>query len=182
MTKGTISGVNLCVFPFTPPYGSTDYKFHTLSGNLVGSGNYSGTIRTTYQYRQQAQSNPGDTSNHYVETRLIIMLHHLHHRPLSLNANTTNAVCPPGSDMCDDPHMQGLRGQTIDWSGVDGGWYCLITDDNANIHVNVRLTAPLPEEFPNRQLITGLSILSEGSSLVIEVKDCLLYTSPSPRD
>ena len=73
--------------------------------------------------------------------------------------------------MCDDPHMQGLRGQTIDWSGVDGGWYCLVTDDNANLHVNVRLTAPLPEEFPNRQLITGLSIMSEGDSLVIDVKD-----------
>ena len=73
--------------------------------------------------------------------------------------------------MCDDPHMQGLRGQTIDWSGVDGGWYCLVTDDNANLQVNVRLTAPLPEEFPNRQLITGLSIMSEGDSLVIDVKD-----------
>ena len=73
--------------------------------------------------------------------------------------------------MCDDPHMQGLRGQAIHWSGVDGGWYCLVTDDNANLHVNVRLTAPLPEEFPDRQLITGLSVMSEGHSLVIEVKD-----------
>ena len=73
--------------------------------------------------------------------------------------------------MCDDAHMQGLRGQTIDWSGVDGGWYCLVTDDNANLHANVRLTAPLPEDFPNRQLITGFSIISEGHSLVIEVKD-----------
>ena len=65
--------------------------------------------------------------------------------------------------------MLGLRGQTIDWSGVDGGWYCLVTEDNANVHVNVRLTAPLPEEFPDRQLITGLSIVSDGHSLVIEV-------------
>ena len=73
--------------------------------------------------------------------------------------------------MCDDPHMQGLRGQTIDWSGADGGWYCLVTDDNANLHVNVRLTAPLPEQFPDRQLITGLSIMAEESSLVVEVKD-----------
>lgn len=79
------------------------------------------------------------------------------------------AACPDGSDVCDDPHMQGLRGQSIDWSGVDGGWYCLVTDDNANIHVNVRLTAPLPETFPNRQLITGVSILSEGHSVAIEV-------------
>ena len=67
--------------------------------------------------------------------------------------------------------MQGLRGQKIDWSGVDGGWYCLIADEDANLHVNVRLTAPLPEEFPDRQLVTGVSFISEGNSLVLEVKD-----------
>eukprot|EP00903_Cladosiphon_okamuranus_P010197 g9656.t1 len=68
-----------------------------------------------------------------------------------------------------DPHMKGLRGQMIDWSGVDGGWYSLIKDDDAELDINVRLTAPLPDEFPDRQLITGLSVLSEGHSLVIEV-------------
>ena len=79
--------------------------------------------------------------------------------------------------------MKGLRGQKIDWSGIDGGWYNMVKDDTVNLHVNVRVTAPLPEEFPDRQLITGLSVLSEGHSLVIEVKNpCLLYTSPSPRD
>ena len=67
--------------------------------------------------------------------------------------------------------MQGLRGQHIDWSGVDGGWYCLVKDEDADFHVNVRLTAPLPEEFPNRQLVTGVSVISEGNSLVVEVKD-----------
>lgn len=67
--------------------------------------------------------------------------------------------------------MTGLRGQKIDWSGVDGGWYCLVKDDDINLQVNVRLTAPLPHEFPDRQLITGLSILSEGHSLVVEVND-----------
>lgn len=71
----------------------------------------------------------------------------------------------------DDPHMTGLRGQKIDWSGVDGGWYCLVKEDGINLQVNLRLTAPLADEFPDRQLITGLSILSEGHSLVVEVDD-----------
>ena len=67
--------------------------------------------------------------------------------------------------------MQGLRGQRINWSGVDGGWYCLVKDKDADFHVNVRLTAPDREEFPDRQLVTGLSLISDGNSLVIEVRD-----------
>eukprot|EP00903_Cladosiphon_okamuranus_P022268 g20475.t1 len=77
--------------------------------------------------------------------------------------------CSSGDYVCDDPHMYGLRGQRIDWSGVDGGWYSLIKDDNADLNINVRLTAPLPEEFPDRQLMTGLAVLSEGHSVVVEV-------------
>ena len=73
--------------------------------------------------------------------------------------------------MCGDPHMQGLRGQRIDWSGVDGSWYCLVKDGNTDFHVNVRLTAPLPKKFPTRQLVTGVSVISEGKSLVLEVKN-----------
>ncbi|CAN0084804.1 unnamed protein product [Ectocarpus sp. 8 AP-2014] len=80
-------------------------------------------------------------------------------------------ACPNGDLDCGDPHMQGLRGQRIDWSGVDGGWYSLIKDENADLHVNVRLSAPLPEKFPDRQLMTSLAVLSEGHSLVIEVKN-----------
>lgn len=67
--------------------------------------------------------------------------------------------------------MHGLSGQSIDWSGVDGGWYSLVKDEEDDIHINVRLTAPLPVEFPNRQLTTGVAILSGGHSLVIEVKN-----------
>eukprot|EP00752_Nemacystus_decipiens_P006653 g5981.t1 len=74
-------------------------------------------------------------------------------------------------DSVGDPHMRGLRGQMIDWSGVDGGWYSLIKDDHADVHINVRLTAPLPDEFPHRQLQTSLAVLSKGHSLVIEVKN-----------
>ena len=71
--------------------------------------------------------------------------------------------------MCGDPHMQGLRGQQIDWSGIDNSWYCMVSDDTDGINVNVRLNAPLPEDFPDRQLITGLSVMSQGHSLVIVV-------------
>ncbi|CAN0225392.1 unnamed protein product, partial [Ectocarpus sp. 12 AP-2014] len=65
--------------------------------------------------------------------------------------------------------MKGLLGQSIDWFGVDGEWYSFVKDPDMDLHVNVRLTAPLPEEFPDRQLVTGLSIISEGHSLVLEV-------------
>ena len=67
--------------------------------------------------------------------------------------------------------MQGLRGQHINWSGVDGGWYCLVKDQDADFHVNVRLTAPQPEEFPDRQLVTGVGVIADGNSLVVEVRD-----------
>ena len=68
--------------------------------------------------------------------------------------------------------MRGLRGQRIDWSGVDGGWYSLIKDDdNAGLNINARLTAPLPDEFPDRQLVTGLTVMSEGHSLTVEVEN-----------
>ncbi|CAN0150915.1 unnamed protein product [Ectocarpus sp. 12 AP-2014] len=67
--------------------------------------------------------------------------------------------------------MRGLRGQRIDWSGIDGGWYSMVKDDTAELSINVRLTAPLPDEFPDRQLVTGLTVMSEGHSLTIEVEN-----------
>ena len=80
-------------------------------------------------------------------------------------------ACPTGDAVCGEPHTQGLRGQKIDWNGVDGGWYSLIKDDNADLHINVRLTAPLYDEYAHRQLITSLAVMSQGHSLVIEVKN-----------
>ena len=81
-------------------------------------------------------------------------------------------ACPPGSLVCADPHVQGLRGQKFDWSGVDGGWYSLIKDDSSDgLLINCRVTAPLPVQFPHRQLMTGISIVSGGHSLVLEVRD-----------
>ncbi|CAN0285148.1 unnamed protein product [Ascophyllum nodosum] len=80
-------------------------------------------------------------------------------------------VCPCGVDVCFDPHLQGLRGQHIEWTGVDGGWYALVNDDEDDLQINVRTTAPLPNDFPDRQFITGVAILSQGHSLVVEVKE-----------
>ena len=67
--------------------------------------------------------------------------------------------------------MQGLGGQRIDWSGIDGGWYCLVKDEREDLHINVRVNAPLPIDFPHRQLVTAISVVSGGHSLGIEVKD-----------
>lgn len=67
--------------------------------------------------------------------------------------------------------MVGVRGQHIDWAGEDKGWYALV-HDGPQAQIAVRLTAPLSTEFPDRQLITGVSVLSWGGhSLVIEAKD-----------
>lgn len=79
------------------------------------------------------------------------------------------SVCNDKMNACDNRHMQGLHGQAIDWSGVDGGWYSLIKDEEADIFVNIRATSPLPLEVP--ELITGVSVLSAGHSLIIEVKN-----------
>lgn len=73
--------------------------------------------------------------------------------------------------MCDDPRMKGLRGQKIELSGTNGGWYSMIRDEDANFHVNVRLTSPLPTVLPDRQPITGLSVLSKGHSMIFDVKN-----------
>ncbi|CAM9361358.1 unnamed protein product [Ectocarpus sp. 4 AP-2014] len=85
------------------------------------------------------------------------------------SASVCPPACPDGSNLCKDPHMKGLLGQSINWSGIDGGWYSFVQDPDMDLNVNVRLTAPLPEEFPDRQLVTGLSVMAGGHSLVIEV-------------
>ncbi|MEP5375890.1 MAG: hypothetical protein ABJQ14_08880, partial [Hyphomicrobiales bacterium] len=67
--------------------------------------------------------------------------------------------------------MVGMLGQKFDWSGEDKGWYSLVSDGE-DFQLNVRVTAPMPEDFPDRQLVSAVSILSSGGrSLVIEVKD-----------
>lgn len=71
-----------------------------------------------------------------------------------------------------DPHMTGLLGQRIDWAGEDGAWYCLISN-GPDFHLNVRLTAPMPVEFPERQLVSAVNIITDNGlhSLLVEVKD-----------
>lgn len=43
-------------------------------------------------------------------------------------------------------------------------------DDELDLQVNVRVTAP-SADFPDRQLMTGVAVLSAGHSLVVEVRD-----------
>ena len=67
--------------------------------------------------------------------------------------------------------MIGMLGQKFDWSGQDKGWYSLVSDGQ-DFQLNVRVAAPMPEEFPDRQLVSAISILSPGGrSFVIEVKN-----------
>lgn len=67
--------------------------------------------------------------------------------------------------------MVGLAGQKVDWWGEDGAWYSLLKDKDSDLNINVRLTAPLPDDFPERQLITGVSIMSHGKSIMVENTD-----------
>lgn len=67
--------------------------------------------------------------------------------------------------------MVGMLGQKFDWSGQEKGW-CSLVSDASDFQLNVRVTVPMPEEFPDRQLVTAASVLSPGGrSLVIELKD-----------
>ena len=67
--------------------------------------------------------------------------------PLSLLTHAV-VVSPGTIDVCKDPHMTGLRRQSFTWTGVDGGLYCLPRDAVADLHINVRTTAPRPVDFP----------------------------------
>ena len=69
--------------------------------------------------------------------------------------------------------MTGFLGQKFDFTGDDGGWYCLVKDDN--MQVSMRVTTPVPS-VPEITYITGLSVLttdSDGSdhNIVVHVKD-----------
>ena len=81
-----------------------------------------------------------------------------------------------------DPHMTGFLGQKFDFTGEDGGWYCLIKDDN--MQVSMRVTTPVPS-VPEITYITGLSVLTkdvDGSDhdIVIQVKDPYNLDSSCP--
>lgn len=91
-------------------------------------------------------------------------------------------LCPCAVDVCFNPHLPGLHRQYVEWIGVDGGWYALVRDDEDDFQINVRTTAPMPNDFPDRQFITGVAILSHGHSFVIEVKEPYNVKTPGCAD
>ena len=69
--------------------------------------------------------------------------------------------------------MTGFLGQKFDFTGEDGGWYCLIKDDG--MQVSMRVSSPVPS-VPEITYITGLAVLTTdedgtGHDIVVEVKD-----------
>ena len=82
-----------------------------------------------------------------------------------------NGFCNPS--IFDDPHVTGLRGQRFDWSGEDGGWYAFLSIQD-QLQMNLRVTSHLPTTFPERQLVTGVAVVTEGGhSIVVDVVDPL---------
>ena len=68
--------------------------------------------------------------------------------------------------------MTGFRGQTFDFTGEDGEWYCLVSD-LPSMHLNMRVTAPVPS-LPEITYITGISVVTTDAegfdhSIVVEV-------------
>ncbi|CAM9145362.1 unnamed protein product [Ectocarpus sp. 6 AP-2014] len=48
--------------------------------------------------------------------------------PEGLECCLENLVCVVPAEDGSDPHMTGFRGQKFDFTGVDGEWYCLVSD------------------------------------------------------
>ena len=85
-----------------------------------------------------------------------------------------NGFCNP--TIFDDPHVTGLRGQRYDWSGEDGGWYAFLSTQD-ELQMNLRVTSHLPTTFPERQLVTGVAVVTEGGHTVkAEIADPLDLT------
>lgn len=84
-----------------------------------------------------------------------------------------NGFCNPS--IFDDPHVAGLRGQRYDWAGEDGGWYAFLSTDL--LQMNLRVSSYLPDTFPDRQLVTGVALITSGGhSVTLEVSDPLDLT------
>lgn len=62
------------------------------------------------------------------------------------------------------------RGSPGSWARTGGGSHSLIKAEAIDLHVIVEITA-LVDEFPERHLITALSIAAEGHSVLIEARD-----------
>ena len=82
-----------------------------------------------------------------------------------------NGFCNPS--IFDDPHVNGLRGQRYDWCGEDGGWYAFLATQ-AQLQMNLRVTSHLPTTFPERQLVTGVAVVTEGGhTITVDIVDPL---------
>lgn len=75
-----------------------------------------------------------------------------------------NGFCDP--TIWNDPHLTGLRGQRFDWSGRDGGWYAFLSTPD-QLQMNLRVTSHLPKTFPERQLVTGVALVTEGGHMIV---------------
>ena len=82
-----------------------------------------------------------------------------------------NGFCNP--TIFDDPHVTGLRGQRYDWSGEDGGWYAFLSTQD-ELQMNLRVTSHLPKTFPERQLVTGVALVTAGGhTITLDIVDPL---------
>ena len=82
-----------------------------------------------------------------------------------------NGFCIPV--VVEDPHVSGLRGQRYDWFGDDGGWYAFLSTQD-QLQMNLRVTSHLPSTFPERQLVTGVAMVTEGGhTITVDIVDPL---------
>lgn len=69
--------------------------------------------------------------------------------------------------------MTGLRGQRYDWFADDGGWYAFLSTPD-QLQMNLRVTSHLPATFPERQLVTGVALVTDGGhTIVIDIEEPL---------
>ena len=61
----------------------------------------------------------------------------------------------------------GLYSQRYDWFGADGGWYAYLPTED-QLLTNHRVTSHLPETFPERQLVTGVAVVTDGGQTMMD--------------
>ena len=78
-------------------------------------------------------------------------------------------VC--GVEACYESHLQGLRGQHIELSVVDGGWHTFVKDHEDEIKIIVYVPSHSVRRIPEHGFIIDLAVMPEGHLLVVEVID-----------
>lgn len=90
--------------------------------------------------------------------------------PVFASPNLTLTSTVPYPSMGEEHRSRNLYDQGTDWKGEGDGWYVMISDSE-DVQLSVQLTAPMPTEFPERRVISGVGIKYEGGhSIVIENK------------